>query len=78
MKATLLTLTSPFLAIALTLATPATLRAGHDGKIQIVLLGDSMTEGRIPRQLAPKEPHREDVLRRTLDWFEKHDLPQSK
>jgi dipeptidyl aminopeptidase/acylaminoacyl peptidase len=23
-------------------------------------------------------PHREDVLRRTLDWFEKHDLPASK
>jgi dipeptidyl aminopeptidase/acylaminoacyl peptidase len=31
-------------------------------------------EGHGIRQL----PHREDVLRRTLDWFEKHDLPQSK
>ena len=31
-------------------------------------------EGHGIRQL----PHREDVLRRTLDWFEKHDLPKSK
>ena len=71
------TIASLFL-LAFTLTTPATSRAGHDGKIQIVLLGDSMTEGSIPRLLAPKEPHREDVLRRTLDWFEKHDPPQSK
>jgi dipeptidyl aminopeptidase/acylaminoacyl peptidase len=31
-------------------------------------------EGHGIRQL----PHREDVLRRTLDWFEKHDVPKSK
>lgn len=31
-------------------------------------------EGHGIRQL----PHREDVLRRTLDWFEEHDLPSSK
>lgn len=31
-------------------------------------------EGHGIRQL----PHREDVLRRTLDWFEKHDLPPTK
>ena len=31
-------------------------------------------EGHQIRQL----PHREDVLHRTLDWFEKHDLPGSK
>ena len=31
-------------------------------------------EGHGIRQL----PHREDVLRRTLEWFEKHDLPGSK
>ncbi len=30
-------------------------------------------EGHGIRQL----PHREDVLRRTLDWFSRHDLPQS-
>lgn len=31
-------------------------------------------EGHGIRQL----PHREDVLRRTLDWFEKHDVPQAR
>jgi dipeptidyl aminopeptidase/acylaminoacyl peptidase len=31
-------------------------------------------EGHGIRQL----PHREDVLRRTLAWFEKHDLPRAK
>ena len=62
---TLILLTAPFL-LALALATPATSRAGHDGKIQIVLLGDSMTEGRIPRLLAPKEPQLEDVIRLLL------------
>ena len=62
---TLILLTAPFL-LALALATPATSRAGHDGKIQIVLLGDSMTEGSIPRLLAPKEPQLEDVIRLLL------------
>jgi dipeptidyl aminopeptidase/acylaminoacyl peptidase len=31
-------------------------------------------EGHAIRQLA----HREDVLRRTLDWLEKHDVPRKK
>ena len=41
-------------------------RAEHDGKLQIVLLGDSTTEGSIPRQLKPKGPHFEGVLQSLL------------
>lgn len=29
-------------------------RAEHEGKIQILLLGDSTTEGSVPRQHVPK------------------------
>ncbi len=47
-------------------ATPVTLRAEHDGKIQIVLLGDSSTEAKFPKLLAPKEPQFEDVIRLLL------------
>src|SRR5580692_6183268 len=39
------------------------LHAEHDGKIQILLLGDSTTEAKIPKQLAPDEPQLEDVIR---------------
>jgi lysophospholipase L1-like esterase len=48
---------------ALTLAAPITSHAEHDGKIQILLLGDSTTEAKIPKMLAPKEPQLEDVIR---------------
>ena len=41
----------------------AQLHAEHDGKIQILLLGDSTTEAKIPKQLAPKEPQLEDIIR---------------
>jgi lysophospholipase L1-like esterase len=51
------------LLLALTLAMPAASRAEHNGKIQILLLGDSTTEGSITRKLAPKEPELEDVIR---------------
>lgn len=37
-------------------------QAEHDGKIQILLLGDSTTEGSIPRRLKPKGPHLESVM----------------
>ncbi len=37
-------------------------RAEHDGKIQILLLGDSTTEGSIPRRLNPEGPHLEKVI----------------
>lgn len=49
--------------LALTLSIPGTSRAEHEGKIQILLLGDSTTEASIPRKLAPKEPQLEDVIR---------------
>lgn len=49
--------------LALILAMPTASRAEHEGKIQILLLGDSTTEASIPRKLAPKEPQLEDVIR---------------
>src|SRR5712671_6767606 len=52
--------------LALTFAAPATLRAEHEGKIQILLLGDSTTEAKFPKLLAPKEPQFEDVIRLLL------------
>lgn len=47
--------------------------AEHDGKVQILLLGDSTTEGSIPRRHVPKGPHLEDVIRELL--AEEKDLP---
>lgn len=43
-----------------------TARAEHDGKVQILLLGDSTTEGSVPRRHVPKGPHLEDVVRELL------------
>ena len=40
--------------------------AEHEGKIQIMLLGDSTTEGSICRKHEPKGPHLEDVIRELL------------
>ncbi len=45
-------------------ATPA--RAEHEGKVQVLLLGDSTTEGSVPRRLRPEGPHLEEVLRQLL------------
>ncbi len=56
------TITALFL-LASTFAMPAASRAEHEGKIQILLLGDSTTEASIPRKLAPKEAQLEDVIR---------------
>ena len=39
------------------------LHAEHDGKIQILLLGDSTAEASIPTKLAPNEPQHEDIVR---------------
>ena len=39
-----------------------TARAEHEGKTQILLLGDSTTEGSIPRKIKPDGPHLERVL----------------
>lgn len=37
--------------------------AEHEGKVQILLLGDSTTEGSIPRLTNKEGPHLEDVIR---------------
>ncbi len=50
-----------------------TARAEHEGKVQILLLGDSTTEGSVPRRHVPKGPHLEDVIRELL--AEEKDLP---
>jgi len=36
--------------------------AEHEGKVQILLFGDSTTEGSIPRKLKPEGPHLEEVI----------------
>lgn len=41
-------------------------RAEHDGKLQILLVGDSTTEGSVPRRHVPRGPHLEDVVRELL------------
>jgi len=40
--------------------------AEHEGKVQILLLGDSTTEGSIPRKLVPEGPHLEEVITQLL------------
>lgn len=47
--------------------------AEHDGKVQILLLGDSTTEGSIPRLIKPTGPHLETVLEQLL--AAENDLP---
>lgn len=55
------------------IASSRPVMAEHDGKVQILLLGDSTTEGSIPRLHVPKGPHLEDVIRQLL--AEEKDLP---
>lgn len=63
-----------FLITLVSLAShPHLVRAEHEGKVQILLLGDSTTEGSIPRRHVPKGPHLEDVIRELL--AEEKDLP---
>ena len=47
--------------------------AEHDGKVQILLLGDSTTEGSIPRLIKPEGPHLEMVIEQLL--AAENDLP---
>ena len=55
------------LTIAIALAvSPRETRAEHEGKQQILLLGDSTTIGSVCRQTDPKGPHLEDVVRSLL------------
>jgi len=53
--------------------SPSCSHAEHEGKIQILLLGDSTTEGSVPRRLKPAGPHLEKVLEQLLAAEE--DLP---
>ncbi len=45
---------------------PASVHAEQDGKLQILLLGDSTTEESVPRRHNPAGPHFEDVIRLLL------------
>ncbi|QDT33047.1 SGNH/GDSL hydrolase family protein [Thalassoglobus polymorphus] len=54
------------LVFATLISTQRTANAEHDGKIQILLLGDSTTEGSIPRKIKPEGPHLEQVLEQLL------------
>ena len=60
---------APIFAIAVVLAMvlpPPCANAEHEGRIQILLLGDSTTEGSVPRRLKPEGPHLEKVLEQLL------------
>jgi lysophospholipase L1-like esterase len=59
----------PVLALGIMLAVvllPSGAKAEHGGKLQILLLGDSTTEGSVPRRLKPQGPHLEKVLEQLL------------
>lgn len=47
-------------------AAPASARAEHEGKVQVLLLGDSTCEEGIPRRHNPAGPHFEDTIRLLL------------
>ncbi|MCO8121070.1 exo-alpha-sialidase [Stieleria sp. TO1_6] len=47
-------------------AIPPALRAEHQGNLQILLLGDSTTEGSVPRRLQPDGPHLEQMIQQLL------------
>lgn len=51
----------------------SSVKAEQEGKVQILLLGDSTTEGSVPRRHVPEGPHLEDVIRLLL--AEEKDLP---
>ncbi|MCB9938024.1 MAG: SGNH/GDSL hydrolase family protein [Planctomycetaceae bacterium] len=53
------------IVLAIVLSPPRA-NAEHEGKLQILLLGDSTTEGSVPRRLKPEGPHLEQVLEQLL------------
>ena len=59
-------LASPTWLILISFFLSFTAQAEHEGKVQILLLGDSTTEGSIPRLLKPEGPHLEQVLEKLL------------
>jgi len=61
------------IAILAILSGSSRVQAEHDGKVQILLLGDSTTEGSVPRRHVPEGPHLEDVIRELL--AAEQDLP---
>lgn len=65
-----------FCTLLCLVAAPTTSRAIHEGKLQIVLLGDSTTEGSIPRKIMPQGPHLENVIEQLL--AAEGDLPPCK
>jgi lysophospholipase L1-like esterase len=56
----------PFLFTLIFCASLTFVQAEHEGKLQILLLGDSTTEGSIPRKLNPEGPHLETVIETLL------------
>ena len=62
-----------FVTIFALLINGSLLKAEHEGKVQILLLGDSTTEGSVPRRHVPEGPHLEEVIRLLL--AEEKDLP---
>lgn len=60
-------------AFVLLQVLPGPVRAAHEGKVQILLLGDSATEAGIPKRVAPQESQFEEVVRQLLAAEE--DLP---
>jgi len=54
---------APLFLLSFALGMPGALHAEHEGKTQILLLGDSTAEASIPRKLAPEEAQLEDVIR---------------
>ena len=55
-----------FIALITVIVLAGLAKAEHDGKVQILLLGDSTTEGSIPRLMKPAGPHLETVLEQLL------------
>lgn len=54
---------SALIAATFCLLFVAQARAEHEGKVQVLLLGDSTTIGSVCRRAEPKGPHLEDVVR---------------
>jgi len=55
-----------FLLVAIAVfvsVSQSTAQAEHEGKVQVLLLGDSTTIGSVCRRSEPKGPHLEDVIR---------------
>ncbi|UUO04385.1 SGNH/GDSL hydrolase family protein [Blastopirellula sp. J2-11] len=53
--------------IVIVLGSLLTAQAEHEGKLQILLLGDSTTEGSIPRLIKPAAPQLEQVIEQLLE-----------